>query len=257
MSAATAPTGTPVGAPVAVVTGAGGGIGSAVARRLAADGYRIACVDVASGSGTGAGEVAAALPGAAAFTCDVSSSPAVARLAAEVSEFAGEAVRLLVNAAGVFFRHRITELSDADWDRTIGVNLTGPFLTCRAFLPAMIEAGVGGIVNVASTAGVRGGRDRAAYCASKGGLVLLTRSIALDQGRDGIRVNCVCPGLIDTSMADWIRDDPAALAGFAASLPAGRMGTPDEIAAVVSFLASKDASYLQGAVLMADGGATA
>jgi NAD(P)-dependent dehydrogenase (short-subunit alcohol dehydrogenase family) len=112
-------------------------------------------------------------------------------------------------------------------------------------------------VNIASTAGVRGGRRRAAYCASKGGLVLLTRSLAVDHGRDGVRVNCVCPGLIDTEMADWIRHDAAAMAQFNAGTPASRIGTPDEIAAAVSFLASDDASYLQGSVVMVDGGVAA
>ena len=115
----------------------------------------------------------------------------------------------------------------------------------------------GCIVNVASTAGVRGGHRRAAYCASKGGLVLLTRSLAIDHGPDGVRVNCVCPGLIDTEMADWIRYDDAAMARFDSSTPAGRIGTPDEIANAVAFLASDGASYAHGAVLMIDGGVTA
>ncbi len=121
----------------------------------------------------------------------------------------------------------------------------------------MIGARSGCIVNIASTAGVRGGRRRAAYCASKGGLVLLTRSLAIDHGHDGVRVNCVCPGLIDTEMADWIRSDAGAMASFDAATPAGRIGSPDEIAATVAYLASDDASYLQGSVVMVDGGVTA
>ncbi|HEX5188646.1 MAG TPA: SDR family NAD(P)-dependent oxidoreductase, partial [Streptosporangiaceae bacterium] len=164
---------------------------------------------------------------------------------------------LLVNAAGVFSIGLLPDLDEAEWDRILGTNLKGPFLTCREFLPAMIAARNGCIVNIASTAGVRGGRRRAAYCASKGGLVLLTRSLAIDHGPDGVRVNCVCPGLIDTEMADWIRHDAAAMASFEAGVPAGRIGSPDEIAATVAFLASSDASYLQGAVVMADGGVTA
>ena len=235
------------------MTGAAGGIGAATARRLTLDGYRVACVDVSAA----VEEIAGELTTGGAFRCDVSRSSDVERLAAEIAAWADEPVGLLVNAAGVFFRHRLTELSDADWDRIIGVNLTGPFHTCRVFLPSMIAAGTGGIVNVASTAGLRGGRDRAAYSASKGGLVLLTRSLALDHGKDGIRVNCLCPGLIDTGMANWIREDPAALPRFEAGLPAGRMGTPEEMAATISFLASPAASYLQGAVLVADGGGSA
>jgi len=237
-------------AAVAVVTGAAGGIGGAVARRLSSDGYRVACVDVSPAVGAVADE----LTGARAFHCDVRSSADVGRLQAEVGEWAAGAVQVLVNAAGVFFRHRVTELSDEDWDRLIGVNLTGPFRTCRAFLPAMIAAGTGAIINVASTAGLRGGRDRAGYSASKGGLVLFTRSLALEHGHDGIRVNCLCPGLIDTEMADWIRDDPDALKRFESTLPAGRMGTPEEMAGTIWFLVSPGACYFDGAVLVADGG---
>jgi NAD(P)-dependent dehydrogenase (short-subunit alcohol dehydrogenase family) len=121
----------------------------------------------------------------------------------------------------------------------------------------MVQARDGCIVNIASTAGVRGGRRRAAYCASKGGLVLLTRSLAVDHGADGIRVNCLCPGLIDTEMADWIRHDEDAITRFSSSIPAGRMGTPEEIADGVAFLASDGGSYLHGAVVMVDGGVTA
>ena len=164
---------------------------------------------------------------------------------------------LLVNVAGVFSIQRITELEEAEWDRIIDTNLKGPFLTCREFLPDMIAAHGGCIVNVASTAGVRGGRRRAAYCASKGGLVQLTRSLAIDHGPDGVRVNCVCPGLIDTSMADWIRQDEEALTQWEGTVPARRMGTAAEIADAISFLASPGGSYILGAVLMVDGGVTA
>jgi NAD(P)-dependent dehydrogenase (short-subunit alcohol dehydrogenase family) len=151
----------------------------------------------------------------------------------------------------------VTELGEQEWDRILETNLKGPFLTCREFLPPMIEAGGGCIVNIASTAGVRGGRMRAAYSASKGGLVLLTKSLAIDHGPDGVRVNCLCPGLIDTDMADWIRHDEQALSRWASGIPAGRIGTPEDIADGVAFLASDGGSYLHGAVLMVDGGVTA
>jgi NAD(P)-dependent dehydrogenase (short-subunit alcohol dehydrogenase family) len=164
---------------------------------------------------------------------------------------------LLVNAAGVFSIQRLVDLDEAEWDRIVDTNLKGPFLTCREFLPDMISARDGCVVNVASTAGVRGGRRRAAYCASKGGLVLLTKSLAIDHGRDGVRVNCVCPGLIDTDMADWIRHDDQAMADFASRTPAGRIGQPADIADAVSYLASDAAGYVQGAVMMVDGGVTA
>jgi NAD(P)-dependent dehydrogenase (short-subunit alcohol dehydrogenase family) len=244
---------TPAAGRVAVVTGAAGGIGSATCRRLAAAGFAVACLDV---SPDGAAGLAAELPAAIGLGVDVRDAASVRQAADRIRAELG-APWLLVNVAGVFSIQLITELAEDEWDRILDTNLKGPFLTCREFLPAMIEAGGGCIVNVASTAGVRGGRRRAAYCASKGGLVQLTRSLAIDHGPDGVRVTCVCPGLIDTSMADWIRQDEEALGQWATTVPARRIGTATEIAETIAFLASPAASYLHGAVLMADGGSTA
>jgi NAD(P)-dependent dehydrogenase (short-subunit alcohol dehydrogenase family) len=238
---------------VAVVTGAAGGIGAAACRRLAADGFAVACLDVTSDSVAG---LAGELPGALGLAADVRDSASVRQAAARIRAELGPPW-LLVNAAGVFSIQRVTDLAEDEWDRIIDTNLKGPFLTCREFLPKMIAARDGCIVNVASTAGVRGGRQRAAYCASKGGLVQLTRSLAIDHGPDGVRVNCVCPGLIDTSMADWIRHDQEALTRWEGTVPARRIGLAREIADIIAFLASPGAAYMQGAVLMADGGATA
>jgi NAD(P)-dependent dehydrogenase (short-subunit alcohol dehydrogenase family) len=245
---------------VAVVTGAAGGIGSAISRRLAAGGFAVACLDL---SASGAGGVAAGLTGKAGqpacahgYAADVRDAGSVHAAAERIRADLGEPW-LLVNAAGVFSIGLLPELDIREWDRIVDTNLKGPFLTCREFLPAMVAAHDGCIVNIASTAGVRGGRRRAAYCASKGGLVLLTRSLAIDHGPDGVRVNCVCPGLIDTEMADWIRHDAHGMAQFNAGTPAGRIGSPAEVAAAVAFLASDDASYLQGSVVMVDGGVTA
>ncbi|MDR2983829.1 MAG: SDR family oxidoreductase [Nocardiopsaceae bacterium] len=239
----------------AVVTGAAGGIGSAICRRLAADGYSVACVDLSEADAT---KIASDLagPSVRGYAADVRDAASVSAAAQQIRADLGEPW-LLVNAAGVFSIQLLPDLDEQEWDLILDTNLKGPFLTCREFLPAMIAAKSGCIVNIASTAGVRGGRRRAAYCASKGGLVLLTRSLAIDHGHDGVRVNCVCPGLIDTEMADWIRHDAAAMAGFDTGTPAGRIGSPDEIAATVAFLASGDASYLQGSVVMVDGGVTA
>jgi NAD(P)-dependent dehydrogenase (short-subunit alcohol dehydrogenase family) len=238
---------------VAVVTGAAGGIGSAVSRRLAADGYAVACLDVHEGN---ARRVADELPQAVGLAADVRDPVSVKAAAARVRAELG-LPWLLVNAAGVFSIQLISELGEAEWDRILDTNLKGPFLTCREFLPDMIARHDGCIVNVASTAGVRGGRRRAAYSASKGGLVQLTRSLAVDHGPDGVRVNCVCPGLIDTAMADWIRHDEEALTRWAGTIPARRIGTAGEVADVISFLASASGSYLHGSVLMVDGGGTA
>jgi NAD(P)-dependent dehydrogenase (short-subunit alcohol dehydrogenase family) len=238
---------------VAVVTGAAGGIGSAICQRLAADGFAVACLDL---RGPDAEKTAVGLPGARGYAADVRDAASVRAVAEAIRADLGTPW-LLVNAAGVFSIQYLTDLDEAEWDWIIDTNLKGPFLTCREFLPGMIEAHDGCIVNIASTAGVRGGRRRAAYCASKGGLVQLTRSLAIDHGPDGVRVNCLCPGLIDTEMADWIRQDEEALERWAASIPARRIGTAREIADGVAYLASDGASYLYGAVLMADGGGTA
>jgi NAD(P)-dependent dehydrogenase (short-subunit alcohol dehydrogenase family) len=225
---------------VAVVTGAAGAIGSAVADRLEADGFRVARTDI----------------GGAEFPCDLRSESDVVELRDAVAGRLGDPW-LLVNVAGVFFEHDVPDLAVEDYDRIVDVNLKGTFLTCKTFLPAMLAAGSGCIVNIASTAGIKGGHRRAVYNASKGAVVLLTRSLALDHGPAGVRVNCVCPGLIDTPMADWIRLDPVAIAAFEQEAPAQRMGTPRDVAGAVSFLASDDAAYAHGTVLVLDGGVTA
>ena len=231
---------------VAVVTGTAGGIGAAVAKALVREGFRVAGVDVRPTD----------LPGVRSVHCDVADEDSVAAALADVRAQFGEPTAL-VNAAGYFDTHDVPELTVAEWRRFLDVNATGPFLLCRQVLPAMIAAGSGAIVNVVSTAGVRGGRRRAAYCASKGALLQLTRSLALDHGHQGVRVNAVCPGLIDTPMADWIRHDPEAMASFDANLPAGRIGTPAEVAGVVSFLLGPSASYMHGATVLVDGGVSA
>jgi meso-butanediol dehydrogenase / (S,S)-butanediol dehydrogenase / diacetyl reductase len=238
---------------VAVVTGAARGIGEAVCRRLGADGFAVACLDVSEAEVT---KLAAELPAGLGVTADVRDAVSVHLAAARIRAELG-VPWLLVNVAGVFSIQRLTDLAEAEWDRIIDTNLKGPFLTCREFLPDMIGARDGCIVNVASTAGTRGGRQRAAYSASKGGLIQLTRSLAIDHAPDGVRVNCVCPGLIDTPMADWIRADEEALGRWAGNLPARRIGLASEVADVVAFLAAGGSSYVHGAVLMVDGGGTA
>ena len=225
---------------VAVVTGSAGGIGSAIVSRLQADGYSVVGADVSDPE----------------HPCDVRSAADVQALRDRVMAGHG-APALLVNVAGAFFEHRIPDLAEDDWNLLIDVNLKGTFLTCRAFLPDMIAARRGCIVNVASTAGLRGGHTRAAYCAAKAGVVNLTRSMALDHGPDGVRINCVAPGLVDTVMADWITSRPEALQEFERSIPGQRIGTPEDIAAAVAHLASDGASYMHGSVLVVDGGATA
>ena len=239
---------------VAVVTGAAGGIGGAIAARLGREGFRVACSDLGAGGCRARGRRDRRARAASPATC---AARPTSRSCATPSRASSGRTWLLVNAAGVFFEHEITELSLEHWDLVMNVNARGTFLTCRALLPAMQAAGSGCIVNIASTAGLSGGHTRAAYNASKGAVVMFTRSLAIDWGPRGVRVNCVCPGLIDTPMADWIRLDEIRLAAFERSVPAGRIGTPDDVADAVAYLASDGASYMHGSTLVVDGGVTA
>ena len=168
---------------------------------------------------------------------------------------------LLVNNAGVGFAGTAAETSIADWDLTIAVNLSAVFHLCRLLVPPMLERGHGIIVNVASIAGIVGLRNRAAYCASKSGLVGLTRALAADHAGQGLRVNAICPGTVETAWVDRIiagAEDPEAVrAAMAARQLDGRMGTPEEVAAGISFLASPEARFVNGTAFVMDGGLSA
>jgi NAD(P)-dependent dehydrogenase (short-subunit alcohol dehydrogenase family) len=237
----------------AVVTGAAQGIGRRVAEALAAEGYRLVLTDLREPDDTldavrGLGAEAVAVPG------DVSSDADVAALAAQ----AGPA-DVLVNNAGVSLLRPAEETTPDDWRRVIDVNLTGPFLLCRAFGAGMLARGAGSIVNIASIAGLRGVSDRAAYNASKHGLVGLTRTLAAEWGGRGVRVNAVCPGWVKTEM------DAADQAGggytdddIEGQVPMGRFAAPADIAAAVAFLADPARSgFVNGVALPVDGGWTA
>jgi NAD(P)-dependent dehydrogenase (short-subunit alcohol dehydrogenase family) len=243
---------------VALVTGAASGIGAATARRLAADGATVILADLSD-----AGErVAAEIGGSARFTrLDVCDPDQWARTVADIESADGR-LDVLVNAAGILVMATIEDETLESWRRTIGVNLTGVYLGCRAAIPAMRRAGGGSIVNIASTSAVRGDADFPAYDASKGGVVGLTKEIAVHCGRrgDGIRCNSVIPGSVNTPMVN-------SLAGseetdrihrlWTEGLRAGRVADPSEIAAAVSFLASDASDFVTGSELTADGGTTA
>jgi NAD(P)-dependent dehydrogenase (short-subunit alcohol dehydrogenase family) len=239
---------------VAVVTGSARGIGRRVALTLAGRGYRIAANDLKPPDGTreelkATGAEALSLPG------DVSDEESVRRMVEAVMGRFGR-VDVLVNNAGVSFITSAEDTTLADWNRTLSVNLTGPFLTCREFGRAMLGQGSGSIVNVSSVAGLLGVADRAAYNASKHGLIGLTRTLAAEWGGRGVRVNAVCPGWVKTEMDE---EDQAGGgytdADIEGRVPMGRFASPEDIANAVAFLADPEGSaFVNGHTLSVDGG---
>jgi len=234
----------------ALVTGAASGIGAACARRFAEEGAMVAGLDVVAKPD--------ASPCGAWVRADVADEGAVAAAVAEVREGLG-GIDVLVNAAGVLSVGGADTLEEAEWERVVGINLKGTWLVSKHVVPHMVEAGRGSIVNLASVEGLEGFSGQTAYNVSKGGVVLLTRNMAADFGPAGVRVNCLCPGLIETPMTS-ILDDPAFAAvrdAFVGWHLLGRAGQPEEVAAAALFLASDDASFVHGAALVVDGGLTA
>ncbi len=239
---------------VAIVTGAARGIGRRVALVLAEEGYRIVANDLTAPDETleelrSAGAEAISLPG------DVSDEAAVRGMVERLMDEFGRA-DVLVNNAGISRIVPAEETTLDDWNRTLAVNLTGPFLTCREFGRVMLERGTGSIVNIASVAGLLGVGDRAAYNASKHGLVGLTRTLAAEWGGRGVRVNAVCPGWVKTEMAE---EDQAGGgytdADIEGRVPMGRFATPEDIARAVAFLADPEWSgFVNGHTLSVDGG---
>jgi NAD(P)-dependent dehydrogenase (short-subunit alcohol dehydrogenase family) len=244
----------------AVVTGGGSGIGQATCLRLASEGASVLVTDI----DPAAAEVTAAridALGGVATSAELDVSADVEELLPNlVTQHLGE-LDALVNNAGVGAAGTILETSEDDWRRLFAVNVDGVLHCTRAVLPAMLERDRGAIVNVASVAGITGLPNRFAYCATKGAVVSMTRALALDYARTGIRVNCVCPGTIDTpwveSMAAGAPDREQFFAEMAARQPVGRLGTAEEIAAAIAFLCSSDSEFMTGSALTVDGGLTA
>jgi NAD(P)-dependent dehydrogenase (short-subunit alcohol dehydrogenase family) len=244
---------------MALVTGAGSGIGRATTLRLAEVGYDVVGLDR---DDVGLRDTAGLAHGGRVITrvvdlADVESlESAVAGVVADVG-----LPDLLVNNAGVGVAGTVAQTSSYDWDRTLAVNLTAVFHMCRLLVPPMVERGHGIVVNVASIAGLVGLRNRAAYCASKAGVVGLTRALAADHAGQGLRVNAICPGTVETAWVDRIiadAEDPESVrASMAARQLDGRMGTPEEVAAGILFLASPEARFVNGSAFVMDGGLTA
>jgi NAD(P)-dependent dehydrogenase (short-subunit alcohol dehydrogenase family) len=231
----------------ALVTGAAGGIGAAIARRLAQDGYRLAIVDT---DGEAAHRQADALPQAAAFAADVTDEAAIE---AVLDAFA-DIPDVLVNNAGIVRFGALLAHSAADFRKVIDVNLTGTFIVTRAVARRMVPRGSGSIVNVTSLNAVAPSPDAGAYPASKAAVALLTQQFALALGPHGIRVNAVAPGFIDAGMSAPIYEDAEVRAVRGSSVPLGSIGTAEDVAEAVAFLASDKARYTTGHQLMVDGG---
>ncbi len=221
---------------VAVVTGAGRGIGLCIAQALTANGARVATLDLTPPE----------IDGILGLEADVSDEAAVDAAFTEIERQLGTPTILVLNA-GIFALVPLEETSTELWERTLAINLTGSFFVARRALPGMRALGYGRVIAIGAAAGKSGGARSAAYAASKAGLMTLAKSIAIEYAKDGITANVVAPALIDTGLLAGARD-------LVARVPVGRLGTPEEVAALVAFLASGESGYITGEVVDINGG---
>jgi NAD(P)-dependent dehydrogenase (short-subunit alcohol dehydrogenase family) len=241
---------------VALVTGAGSGIGRATALRFAAEGAKLACADITARAAAQTAQAIEAQGGAAlALGVNVTDEAACARMVQQTLARFG-ALTTLVNSAGIRPERPGPTPTAAEWQHVVDINLNGSYLASRAALPALIDSGAGSITHLASIFGLVGGATGAAYAASKGAIVNLTRQMALEWAPK-VRVNCVCPGVIETPMTAALRQDPAWAQAVLKRYPLARFGLPEEIAAAILYLASDEAAYVTGVALPVDGGYTA
>ena len=248
----------------ALVTGAGSGIGRAAAALFASEGARVACADLSHASAEKTVAEIERIGGrAVALSGDVSVAEDAAGMVDGAVDALGQ-LDIVVNSAGVTARNALPPGSDPDdvWDRVIEVNLKGTYLVSRCAVAHMRREDGGSIVNLASTMGMVGyppglGGALNPYPPSKGGVIQLTRNMAVDLARDGIRVNCLCPGFVETDLTKSLTDDPPTLEMLESRHPLGRLGRPEEVANAALYLASDEASYVTGAALTVDGGYTA
>lgn len=246
---------------VALITGGGTGIGHAIAVAFAREGASVA---VAGRRLEKVKEVAGALEkqGAAALAlqCDVSNAKDADRTISETAKKFGK-LNVLVNNAGTLSVSTVDTITEEDWDRVITTNLKGPFLMSRAALKEFHKIGGGTIVNIGSVLGLVAMKDRAAYCASKGGVTMLTKAMALDHAHENVRVNCICPSIVETELVKGLFDDSEQGKRLKQSrmgtIPLGRFGKPADVAELAVFLASDESSWLTGTAIPLDGGLTA
>jgi NAD(P)-dependent dehydrogenase (short-subunit alcohol dehydrogenase family) len=246
---------------VALITGGGTGIGRAIALEFAREGANVAL--------TGrrleklkevAGEIKKQGGGAKAIECDVTRARDAERAVRETAKQFGK-LDVLVNNAGILSVATVERISEAEWDRVMTVNVKGPFLMSRAALKEFRKAGRGAIVNIGSVLGLMAMKDRAAYCASKGGVTLLTKAMALDHAHENVRVNCICPAIVETELVRGLFDSgeqgQALRKARLRTIPLGRFGKSVDVAELAVFLASEESSWLTGAAIPLDGGLTA
>jgi NAD(P)-dependent dehydrogenase (short-subunit alcohol dehydrogenase family) len=247
-----------LGGKVALITGAGSGIGRASALLFAREGARVVVVDYASAGGQETVRMIEEAGGDAIFIeADVSKAADVERMVKTTVETYGR-IDILYNNAGIAGRPaRTTKAAEDEWNSIISTNLRGVFLGSKYAIPVMVTHGGGVVINTASAAGLFGSPGRPAYGASKAGVIQLTKTMALEYGKQNVRVNCICAGAVQTPMSAPDLADDAARQAFIQNVPLGRIGLPEEIAKAALYLASDDSSYTTGAALVVDGGVSA